>query len=64
MIFYSISSSVPIPLTFHTEARTSLEPIRIWHTGTIIRTREWPNSKCSWCHHYCVIKFITHWVWI
>jgi len=30
----------PIPLMAHTRTRTPAEPIRTWHTGTIIQTRE------------------------
>jgi len=34
----------------------SSKPIRTWHTGSVIRTREWPNNKCS-CHHHCLYYF-------
>jgi len=64
LIFLSISSSFPIPLTVHTGDRTLAEPIRTWPTGTIIRTRECPNSMCPWRHHCWVIKCIMSWVWI
>jgi len=33
------------------------KPIRTWHADTIVRTREWPNNKRSWCH-YCLYYFI------
>ena len=40
--------------------RTLVEPIRTWHTGIIIQTREWPNYKCSYRHYYlyCFIMLI------
>jgi len=37
----------PIPLAVHTGVRTSIEIIELWHTYTIIWTREWPNNTRS-----------------
>ena len=54
----------PLPLAVRTGACIPAEPIRTWHTGTIIRTREWPNNKCFWCFHCWIIKSIMYWVWI
>jgi len=47
----------PILLAVHIRTHTPAEPIRTWHAGTVIRTREWPNNKHSWCY-YCLYNFI------
>jgi len=46
-----------IPLAVHTRAHTLNEPIQTWHTGTMIRTREWTNNKRS-RRYYCLCSFI------
>ena len=47
----------PMPLAVYTGARTPAESIRIWHTCTIIWTREWQNNKRSF-HLYCLYSYI------
>ena len=42
------------------ETRTPVEPIRIWHTSTIIQTRERPNNKRS-CHHCLYRSYYVNW---
>ena len=38
--YFNQSFQYLIPLAVHTEDRTPVEPIRTWHTGTMIRMRE------------------------